>query len=104
MGSLLGCAAGRAFENSLLEVRSAGGVNGPNPASDDVVQEFRFAVLDLCQLGDLTVWCEPLHVIVAKKRKEKSGGDENVRPRLGLGRVQWCWMVEDWRSLWSVLM
>ena len=43
--SLLACAAGRAFASSLLEVRSPGGADGPNRASEDVVQEFRFSRL-----------------------------------------------------------
>ena len=39
---ILSCAAARAFADSLLEVRVAGGAGGDAPSSDDVVWDNRF--------------------------------------------------------------
>ena len=40
--SILSCAAARAFADSLLELRVAGGVGGDFPSSHDVVWHNRF--------------------------------------------------------------
>ena len=40
--TILACSSARAFASSLLEVRAAGGCDGPTPTTADVVGEFRY--------------------------------------------------------------
>ena len=39
---MLGCAAARAFAESLLEGLATGGVDGPTPSTNDVLGDARF--------------------------------------------------------------
>ena len=48
-GSMLACAAARAFAQSLLERRVPGGGDGPTPSVQDVLGEWRFAGLELAK-------------------------------------------------------
>ena len=50
-GSMLACAAARAFAQSLLERRVPGGGDGPTPSVQDVLGEWRFAGLECGQVN-----------------------------------------------------
>ena len=44
-GSILGCAAARAYAASLLELKHGGDADGDVPLAHDVISEFRHAGL-----------------------------------------------------------